>query len=83
MRQRDKARCPWAKTELYVQYHDAEWGAGELAGVMAGPQDQVIDLGDGHQFLVVPTNGHYHYLLCSVHMYKTFFTFRPPSAARG
>ena len=19
-------RCPWAKTELYVQYHDAEWG---------------------------------------------------------
>jgi hypothetical protein len=27
MRQRDKARCPWAKTELYVQYHDTEWGA--------------------------------------------------------
>src|SRR5262249_10108482 len=27
MRQRDKARCPWAKTELYVQYHDVEWGA--------------------------------------------------------
>ena len=27
MRQHDKARCPWAtKTELYVQYHDAEWG---------------------------------------------------------
>jgi DNA-3-methyladenine glycosylase I len=26
MRQRDKTRCPWAKTELYVQYHDAEWG---------------------------------------------------------
>ncbi len=26
MRQRDKARCPWAKTELYVQYHDAEIG---------------------------------------------------------
>src|SRR5260370_20310213 len=26
MRQRDKARCPWAKTELYVQYHDTEWG---------------------------------------------------------
>jgi DNA-3-methyladenine glycosylase I len=26
MRQRDKARCPWAKTELYVEYHDAEWG---------------------------------------------------------
>src|SRR5689334_3830842 len=19
-------RCPWAKTELYVQYHDQEWG---------------------------------------------------------
>ncbi|HEX4592214.1 MAG TPA: DNA-3-methyladenine glycosylase I [Gemmataceae bacterium] len=19
-------RCPWAKTELYVRYHDAEWG---------------------------------------------------------
>ena len=19
-------RCPWAKTELYVQYHDSEWG---------------------------------------------------------
>ena len=26
MTQRDKARCPWAKTELYVQYHDTEWG---------------------------------------------------------
>ena len=20
------ARCPWAKTDLYVQYHDIEWG---------------------------------------------------------
>ena len=19
-------RCPWAKTDLYVQYHDLEWG---------------------------------------------------------
>src|SRR5208282_6891377 len=19
-------RCPWAKTDLYVQYHDEEWG---------------------------------------------------------
>ncbi len=19
-------RCPWAKTELYAQYHDSEWG---------------------------------------------------------
>jgi DNA-3-methyladenine glycosylase I len=19
-------RCPWANTELYIQYHDAEWG---------------------------------------------------------
>ena len=19
-------RCPWAKTDLYVQYHDSEWG---------------------------------------------------------
>ena len=26
MKQRDKSRCPWAKNELYVQYHDAEWG---------------------------------------------------------
>lgn len=26
MKQQDKARCPWAKTELYVQYHDTEWG---------------------------------------------------------
>ena len=26
MRQQYKARCPWARTELYVQYHDAEWG---------------------------------------------------------
>jgi DNA-3-methyladenine glycosylase I len=26
MRQQDKARCPWATTELYVQYHDTEWG---------------------------------------------------------
>src|SRR5262249_21918036 len=21
-----KTRCPWAKTELYEQYHDLEWG---------------------------------------------------------
>ena len=20
------SRCPWAKTELYIQYHDNEWG---------------------------------------------------------
>jgi DNA-3-methyladenine glycosylase I len=26
MRQRDKSRCPWAKSDLYIQYHDAEWG---------------------------------------------------------
>jgi DNA-3-methyladenine glycosylase I len=26
MSRQDKIRCPWAKTELYVQYHDAEWG---------------------------------------------------------
>src|SRR5437867_7191574 len=26
MRQRDKSRCPWAKSELYVRYHDTEWG---------------------------------------------------------
>ena len=26
MAERDKSRCPWAKNELYVQYHDAEWG---------------------------------------------------------
>jgi DNA-3-methyladenine glycosylase I len=26
MRLREKARCPWAKTELYLQYHDTEWG---------------------------------------------------------
>jgi DNA-3-methyladenine glycosylase I len=26
MSQRGKAKCPWAKTELYVQYHDTEWG---------------------------------------------------------
>ena len=19
-------RCPWAKTDLYMQYHDTEWG---------------------------------------------------------
>jgi len=23
---RDKTRCPWARTPLYVQYHDTEWG---------------------------------------------------------
>jgi hypothetical protein len=22
----DRQRCPWAKTELYVEYHDEEWG---------------------------------------------------------
>lgn len=26
MTQHDKVRCPWAKSELYVQYHDTEWG---------------------------------------------------------
>ena len=26
MKQQDKARCPWAKTEWYVRYHDTEWG---------------------------------------------------------
>jgi len=26
MRQDDMPRCPWARNELYVQYHDAEWG---------------------------------------------------------
>ena len=26
MSERGKARCPWAKTALSVQYHDAEWG---------------------------------------------------------
>ena len=26
MKQQDNARCPWAKSELYVQYHDTEWG---------------------------------------------------------
>jgi DNA-3-methyladenine glycosylase I len=25
MRQQDKARCPWARSELYVQYHDTAW----------------------------------------------------------
>jgi DNA-3-methyladenine glycosylase I len=23
---KEKNRCPWAKTELYVEYHDHEWG---------------------------------------------------------
>ena len=22
----ESERCPWAKTDLYVQYHDTEWG---------------------------------------------------------
>ena len=26
MRQQNKARCPWANGELYVHYHDTEWG---------------------------------------------------------
>src|SRR6058998_3633980 len=26
MRPQERSRCPWAKTELYVLYHDAEWG---------------------------------------------------------
>jgi DNA-3-methyladenine glycosylase I len=26
MRQHERNRCPWAKSELYVQYHDTEWG---------------------------------------------------------
>jgi hypothetical protein len=32
--------------------------AGELAGVMARPEDQVICLRDDDQFLMVPANGH-------------------------
>ena len=26
MRQKERGRCPWAKSDLYVQYHDTEWG---------------------------------------------------------
>ena len=26
MSRQAQTRCPWAKTELYVQYHDMEWG---------------------------------------------------------
>src|ERR1700726_542970 len=26
MSRQEQNRCPWAKTELYVQYHDTEWG---------------------------------------------------------
>jgi DNA-3-methyladenine glycosylase I len=26
MRQKERCHCPWAKTALYIQYHDAEWG---------------------------------------------------------
>lgn len=26
MSRQEQTRCPWTKTELYVQYHDAEWG---------------------------------------------------------
>lgn len=26
MSPQEKNRCPWAKSDLYVQYHDAEWG---------------------------------------------------------
>ena len=26
MSQPERSRCPWAKTDLYVQYHDTEWG---------------------------------------------------------
>src|SRR5881409_1785439 len=26
MRQQERSRCPWAKTDLYVHYHDTEWG---------------------------------------------------------
>jgi DNA-3-methyladenine glycosylase I len=26
MSQHDKTRCPWAKSELYIEYHDTEWG---------------------------------------------------------
>ena len=26
MSPQEKHRCPWAKTELYVEYHDTEWG---------------------------------------------------------
>ena len=24
--QKERNRCPWAKTELYIEYHDSEWG---------------------------------------------------------
>jgi len=26
MSPQDKSRCPWATSDLYVQYHDTEWG---------------------------------------------------------
>jgi DNA-3-methyladenine glycosylase I len=26
MTQHERNRCPWAKSDLYVQYHDTEWG---------------------------------------------------------
>ena len=32
--------------------------SGEFAGVMAGPEDEVVSLGNDDQSLVFPTNGH-------------------------
>lgn len=26
MKQQERCRCPWAKSEMYIQYHDTEWG---------------------------------------------------------
>jgi DNA-3-methyladenine glycosylase I len=26
MSRQEKNRCPWSKTEMYIQYHDTEWG---------------------------------------------------------
>jgi hypothetical protein len=51
--------------------------AGELAGVIAGPEDQVISLRDGRQFLVVLSGRHYQAFVVYTGSQSGFFIFDP------
>jgi 3-methyladenine DNA glycosylase Tag len=39
-------RCPWAKTDLYVHYHDTEWGVPVSNSRQAVPLKETLFPGD-------------------------------------
>jgi hypothetical protein len=51
--------------------------AGEFAGVIATPQDQIVGLGDDRQFLIVLSVSHHRSLLVYASSKTCFFIFRP------